>query len=497
MNSAAPENIVMFSAEAMPYVKVGGLADVVGALPKFLIRFGAKVTLVLPAYRAISHHKFSKVRPESLEPFDVPMGRDSIRSTALMTREGEMEVVFLSGGGYFSREGIYDDPETKEGYPDNMERYIFFIRAGLEVLRRRGRPVDVIHCHDSQTALLPGLLTTVYREDPLFARTGTLLTIHNLAYQSIYPSECLTLAGIGADHFYPSSPFEFWGKVNSLKAGIETADRINTVSPTYALEIQTDPEFGYGLEGVLRGRRDDLSGILNGIDYEEWNPETDPLIPANYSAADMTGKRTCKLELLREFGLKPLSERTPLIGIVSRLADQKGFDIIGASMKELADLNLQMVVLGTGQQRYHELLKRFSTSFPNRVAVKFGFDNALAHRIEAGADMFLMPSRYEPCGLSQLYSLRYGTVPIVRATGGLADTVSNFDFPENSGTGFTFQEYSSRSMMTALRRALVVFEDPVQWGEITQRGMGQNWSWEGPARRYVDLYRQIRQQRNA
>jgi len=499
MKSESSLNIVMFSAEAAPYVKVGGLADVVGALSRSLARFGGRVALVLPAYQAISSNSFGIGPSETVIPFDVPMARETVRSSALETRTcgGSLEVYFVSGGDYFAREGIYHDPVTKEGFPDNMERYVFFMRAGLELLRRRGRRVDIIHCHDTQTALIPGLLRTVYRDDALFLRTGTLLTIHNLAYQSVYPKECLALAGIGAQHFYPFSPFEYWGQVNLLKAGIECSDRINTVSPTYALEIQSNPEYGCGLEGILKERSHNLSGILNGIDYDEWNPETDPLIPENYSAADLAGKKTCKKELLEAFGLKPLSERTPLIGIVSRLADQKGFDLIGASMKEFANLNLQMVVLGTGQRRYHELLRQFSTRFPDRVAVRLGFDNRLAHMIEAGADMFLMPSRYEPCGLNQLYSLRYGTVPIVRSTGGLADTVSNFDILDNSGTGFTFKEYSARSMMIAVRRALMVYEDPTQWREIVVRDMSQNWSWEKPTRQYMNLYRQIYQQKHS
>jgi starch synthase len=498
MESEAFLNIVIFSAEATPYVKVGGLADVVGALSRMLARLGTKVTLVLPAYQAINSAGFA-IRPsEAITPFDVPLAGETVRASALETLGDKgMDVYFVSGGDYFARQGIYDNPATGEGYPDNMERYIFFVRAGLELLRRRGERVDVIHCHDAQTALIPGLLQTVYQDDALFSSTGTLLTIHNLAYQSVYPKECLALTGIEPHHFYPSSPYEYWGKVNCLKAGIETADRINTVSQTYALEIQSDPEYGCGLEGVLKRRSQDLSGIINGIDYSEWNPETDPLIPAHYSAEDLAGKETCKKELLSAFGLKPIPERAPLVGIVSRLADQKGFDLIGSSMEQLADLNLQMVVLGAGRHKYHKLLQHICTRFPERFAVRFGFDNPLAHMIEAGADMFLMPSRYEPCGLNQLYSLRYGTVPIVRSTGGLADTVTNFDILNNSGTGFTFQEYSPRSMMLALRRALMVYEDPIQWEELAVRGMLQNWSWEKPAREYLRLYRQICQKRQA
>ncbi len=489
------KHIVMYSAEAVPYVKVGGLADVVGALPRMLKRSGARVTVVLPAYRKIAPEKFG-IRPSStVPPFDVRLGGKSVRVEVAQAEVPDtgVSVFFLGGGGYFDRDGIYDDPVTKEGYPDNMHRFGFYAKAGLELLRRLEQRPDVIHCHDSQTALIPGLLRTIYRDDPFFTGIGCLFTIHNLAYQGLYEPEILKWVGIDAGFFYPMSPFEFWGKVNFMKVGIECADLINTVSETYAREIQSGAEFGYGLEGILKRRAADLSGIVNGIDLDEWNPETDALIPARYSAQNPAGKAVCKSALLQSMGLPQRRGKVPLIGIISRLADQKGFDLIGEAMEMIASQDLQMVVLGTGQLKYHELFQLFSARYPDRIAVKLAFDNRLAHLIEAGADMFLMPSKYEPCGLNQLYSLRYGTVPIVRATGGLADTIVDYEIKSDRGTGFVFKNYAVADMMTALERALVVFADSERWRRLILRDMSQRWSWEESALHYMKLYEKIQQ----
>jgi starch synthase len=494
MPQQKPLTIAMFSAEAVPYAKVGGLADVVGALPKALENLGARLTLVLPAYKAI-HNDTHDIRPcESVPGLDIEMGAGRVHAEIFRTRipGTSVDVLFIGCGHYFDRDGIYDDPAAKEGYLDNMERFTFFMKAGIALLGRLGQPFDIIHCHDSQTALIPGLIRTVHGADPFFARTGTLFTIHNLAYQGLYPREALYWAGIDYRHFYHASPFEFWGQVNFMKAGIELSDKINTVSKTYAAEIQSGPEFGCGLEGVLKTRKADLYGIVNGIDYEAWDPETDPWIPAHFSSRDLSGKAACKDDLLKYLGLPRSGKRIPLIGIVSRLADQKGFDLISEAIEEIAVLDLQMVVLGTGQQKYHELFHNIAARYPLKIGLKLGFDNALAHRIEAGCDMFLMPSKYEPCGLNQLYSLRYGTVPIVRATGGLADTVINFDARDGSGTGFSFVPYSAGEMMACIRRALSVYAEPERWKELIVRAMSQDWSWESSAQQYLDLYEELR-----
>jgi starch synthase len=335
------------------------------------------------------------------------------------------------------------------------------------------------------------MLRVNHADQPFFSRVRTLLTIHNIAYQGICSRDSLDYAGIDSSNFHPMSPFEYWGNVNFLKAGIELADGLNTVSKTYANEIQTDPELGMGLEGILIKRYKDFSGIINGIDYSEWNPETDPLIPARYSIYDLSGKGKCKKHLLQYFGLPQLRRRVPLIGIVSRLADQKGFDLIEESIQGMAALDLQLVVLGTGQKKYHDLFERIVAKYPQKIAARFSFDNRLAHMIEAGCDMFLMPSKFEPCGLNQLYSFRYGTIPIVRATGGLADTVIPYHDHDTTGTGFSFSEYASGAMMTAIKQALIAYADPDRWLDLTKRVMSQDWSWNKSAAQYVQLYQSI------
>jgi starch synthase len=484
-------HVVMFASEAFPYAKVGGLADVIGVLPKKEAKLGAKVTVIIPAYKSIHHNKHD-IRPyEPVPDFDVILGSRVDRAEVFHTRMPDADVdVFLIGcPSYFYRDGVYDDPYWKEAYRDNLQRFVFFMKAGLELVEWLQSPVDVIHCHDWQTGLIPGLLSTTLRDHAFFSKTGTLLTIHNVAYQGVFPREALFWAGIDSRLFFPMSPFEFWGKVNFLKVGIKFSDLINTVSDTYAEEIQSSYEYGYGLEGVLRERRGDLSGIVNGIDYEEWNPETDPWIPAHFSQHDLSGKARCKSELLRCFGLP--QSGGPLIGMVSRLVDQKGFDLIERSIDEIAGLDLQIIVLGTGQHKYQAMLRRIAALHPQKIAVKIAFDHKLAHLVEAGCDMFLMPSRYEPCGLGQLYSLRYGTVPIVRATGGLADTVADYDLYTDTGTGFSFIKYSAQEMLTAIKRALIVYSDPRRWEELARRGMSQDWSWERSAARYMELYDKI------
>jgi len=488
-----PLSIVQVAAEAHPFVKVGGLGDVVGALPKALEKLGVRPAILIPAYKSIHHDEFS-IRPyDPIPRFDVPMGAGSVIAEIYHTLvPGTGIEVFLVGcANYFFRDGIYDDPLTREGYLDNMERYIFFVKAGLSFLQRLGRRVDIIHCHDSQAALIPGLLQFNHRRDPIFERAGSLFTIHNLAYQGIYPKESLYWAGIDLRHFYYTSPFEFWGKVNFMKAGIQTADLLNTVSETYALEVQSTSEFGHGLEGVLRSRSRDLVGIVNGIDYVDWDPETDPALPAHYSSRDLSGKRICKSELLKQYGLPQEGDQVPLIGMVSRLADQKGLDLIAEAMEELVKCNLKIVFLGRGQQRYQDLLHYFASRHPRKVGTRIDFDNNLAHRIYAGCDMFLMPSRYEPCGLNQLISLRYGTVPIVRATGGLVDTVQDHSIDSGSGTGFRFESYSAGDMMNSIHRGLALYSDPVRWKQMVHRGMSQDWSWEESARNYMHLYERI------
>jgi starch synthase len=500
MSQDKPLKVVMFSAESVPYVKVGGLADVVGALAAVLGRQGVQVQLIIPAYKSIHHHRHNFSPYPELPGFEMNLGinRVFVEVFHATMPNSAVEVFLIGGGNYFFRDGVYDDPFTREGYRDNMERYIFFMKAGMELLLRLGRAVDVVHCHDSQTGLVPGLLRTDYGHSPLLSRTGVLFTIHNLAYQSIYPREALALAGVDEwRYFHPSSPFEFWNKVNCMKAGIEFADLINTVSETYALEIQSGPEYGYGLEGVLRRRSMDLSGIVNGIDYSEWNPETDACLPAHFSSPEQPGKAACREMVRSAFGLPHLPGRVPLVGIVSRLAAQKGFDLIEAAIDRIARLDLQMVVLGTGQHEYHRMLHMLASRYPDKFGFQPGFNNALGHQIIAGSDILLMPSHYEPCGLNQLYGLRYGTVPVVRATGGLVDTVTDYDQKPGSGTGFSFRHYTPDDLLDALQRALRAYGDPASWTELARRGMAQDWSWEKSAKKYILLYETIRNRKTA
>jgi len=483
--------VVMIAAEATPYAKVGGLGDVVGALPRALEQLGLELAIMIPAYGNNSSVALRGAPCIQVSGFDVPMDSSVEHAEIFQTRmDGtRIDVYQIASQRYFQRDGIYDDPSTKEGYLDNMERFLFFMKASVELIQRLGTPFDIIHCHDSHTALVPGLIDSRYGGSRAFSGIGTLFTIHNLAYQGLYPKEALDFAGIPPVYFYPNSPFEYWNQVNFMKAGIEIADKVNTVSPTYSEEIQASSEMGLGLEGVLLKRKADLSGIINGIDYEEWDPTTDPLIPACFSEKDFSGKGKCKEHLLNYFNLSRSKERVPLIGIVSRLADQKGFDLIAEAIDDITSLNLKMVILGTGQQQYHDLFRSIAARYPGKIGVQLTFDNAMAHRIEAGCDMFLMPSKYEPCGLNQLYSFRYGTIPIVRKTGGLADTVIPYD--QKNSTGFSFSEYSSREMLGCIKQALEIFSDETCWRDLMVRAMRQDWSWSNSAKQYKRLYRSI------
>ena len=479
----------MIAAEAAPYVKVGGLGDVVGALPRSLEKQGAKVTVIIPAYGIVTDELFRIEPCRDIPGFDVALGDFTEYASVFRTVMPETDVaVYLIGSRrYFERDGVYDDPSTGESYTDNMERYVFFMKAALELILRLPEPFDIIHCHDYHTGLIPGFIRENYGNTEKLAGARTVFTIHNIAYQGNYPREVLDLAGIPQRRFYPFSPFEFWGRVNFMKVGIELADEVTTVSPTYAEEIQR-PDLGFGLQDVLHNRRTHLHGIINGIDYAEWNPEADPLIAAHFSSKKLSGKAVCKRDILKYFNLGKGrgQKRVPLIGIISRLANQKGFDLIAEAIHMIAELDMYMVILGTGQQYYNDLVSNIAARYPEKIAARLVFDNPLGHKIEAGCDMFLMPSRYEPCGLNQLYSMRYGTIPIVYRTGGLADTVIPYD--GKNGTGFSFTEYSAEALTRSIREAISVYSNPPTWKKLVQRAMAEDWSWENSAQRYIALY---------
>jgi starch synthase len=397
---------------------------------------------------------------------------------------------FIEYPPFFDREALYGS--SAGDYPDNAERFALFCRAVLEASKIVGVP-DIFHCHDWQAALVPVLLRTQYAEDPAFRDAAIVFTIHNMGYQGLFPPDTLPLLMLPWDLF-TISKLEFFGNVNFLKGALVYSDFINTVSRRYSQEIQTT-EFGFGLEGVLRGRSSTVTGILNGVDYDEWSPETDKFIVARYSSRDLTGKSICKEDLLAAFDMTSADSRLPVIGIVSRFAAQKGFDLIAQVMERLAREEMIIVALGNGDKPYEDMFLRLAKQFPQKIAVKVAYDNAIAHKIEAGSDMFLMPSRYEPCGLNQIYSLKYGTVPIVRATGGLDDTIEHWDARTGKGTGFKFTDYSGEVLLLTVKEALRAFRDQGSWQQLMRNGMNKDFSWNASAKEYVRVYERARQLR--
>jgi starch synthase len=482
-------HIAFAASECVPFSKTGGLADVIGALPPALVNLGHKVTVFLPHYRQTKLENPRVVIPSITVPFDDRYRFCSVLDGGL--RSG-VQFYFIDYPPFFDRDALYG---TALGdYHDNAERFALFSRAVLEATKILGAP-DVLHCHDWQTALVPILLKTLYDEDPAFATTPCVFTIHNLGYQGLFPAEILPLLMLPWDLF-TMSKLEFYGKINFLKGAISMADFITTVSRKYAQEIQT-AEYGFGLEGVLRARGNTIAGILNAVDYVAWNPETDPFIAAHYSAKDLDGKAQCKADLLKELGL-PSDTSSPVVGTVSRFVAQKGFDLIQQVADRLALEDVILVVLGSGQKEYEDMFRRLNKQFPQKVSVKIAYDDRLAHKIEAGSDIYLMPSHYEPCGLNQIYSLKYGTVPVVRAVGGLEDTVEQFDPRTQKGTGFKFREYTGEAMLDTLRAAVALYRsDQNAWQTLMRNGMAQDYSWSSAARDYVKIYeraRQIKQQ---
>ena len=477
--------ILFVASEGLPFSKTGGLADVVEALPKALVATGHEVAVVLPRYRG------NKASAVVLPSLTIPMG-DALRFPAIADGAvvAGVRYYFVDDPEYFDRAQLY--AAQGKDYPDNAERFAEFSKAAIEVAKHVWPP-DVIHCHDWQAALVPVLLRTLYASDPLLRGVPVVFTVHNMGYHGLFPREILRRVGL-PEKLFQMDALEFYGKVNYLKGGLVFADYVTTVSRKYAQEIQT-PEYGHGLDGVMRRRADRLRGILNGVDYAAWSPEEDAFTAARYSANDLSGKRQCKKDLLEEFKLPAKQLSRPLVGIVSRFADQKGFDLIAQVARELLEEDLAIVALGTGEPKYEALFRELPARFPEKVGVKIGFDNALAHKIEAGADMFLMPSRYEPCGLNQIYSLRYGTIPVVRATGGLDDTIEPFDPKTGSGTGFKFESYDGPALLACVRQALGVYRDDKAWRKLQATGMAKDFSWKVSAAEYVRLYHAARKAR--
>jgi len=480
--------IAFVSSEVVPFSKTGGLADISGALPKFLEKLGHKVSVFTPLYKAVK----DKFRPRKTgRAVSVPVGTDLVKGEIWQGTlpDSKVPVYFISHDAYYYRDGLYGD--AKGDYSDNCSRFVFFSRAVIEAIRALGLEPDVIHSNDWQAGLIPVYSKLAYAGDAGISRAANVYTIHNLGYQGLFWHWDMPIINIGWEHFNYKE-LEFFNKINLVKGGIVFSDTITTVSPTYAKEIQSDEELGAGLRGVLKERTKDLVGILNGIDYAEWSPEVDALIPSKYSLAGMSGKAICKKELQGEanFLKKPA---VPLIGMITRLVDQKGLDLLAAVAEQLMAEDLQLVVLGTGLEKYHKLLTQIAAKYPKKAAAFLKFDNRLAHWIEAGADIFLMPSRYEPSGLNQLYSLKYGTVPVVRATGGLADTITDAaDAAVRAGkaNGFSFAPYEANELLRTVRRALAAYHDATLWQQLVTTGMKQDWSWNRSATEYVAMYKE-------
>ncbi len=475
--------VAFVASEGVPFSKTGGLADVVGALPKALAVLGHEVEVILPRYRVTAA---GPAVPHA-QSLTLPLGIGFKFATAQDGgRAHQVQTFLIDCPEYFDRDGLYQ--QNGADFPDNAHRFAAFSMATLEFLKRQTAPPDIIHCHDWETALVPIYLRNLYVGDKFFGATSVVLTIHNMGYQGIFPPHFLPQIGLHAGLFTIDG-LEYYGNINLLKGGIIFSDFITTVSRKYAEEIQT-PEFGYGLEGVVRAHSARLRGILNGVDYEEWDPATDKLLAAHYSPADLKGKAACKKALLQKMGVAAPAPARPVIGIISRFASQKGFDLIAAIAEQLAALDAYIVVLGSGEQKFEDLFREMALKHPDKVLVKIAYDNALAHLIEAGSDMFLMPSRYEPCGLNQIYSLKYGAVPVVRATGGLDDTIEPFD--GKAGTGFKFDEYSPQALLGAIQAALEAYKAGKAWRSLMLNGMKKDFSWAASARAYSQIYETLR-----
>ncbi|HEV3141236.1 MAG TPA: glycogen synthase GlgA [Vicinamibacterales bacterium] len=483
----APE-VLLIGSEAQPFAKTGGLADVMGALPSALARAGWKATVAIPKYRGAGSTDAGRL----VETFPVTVGGFT-RDVGFFDAElpDGARALLVDCPDLYDREQLYAVDNVD--YSDNARRFAMLVRAALEFAGRRGKGPGVVHAHDWQAGLAPVYLRSMYASHPILAETPTVFTIHNLAYQGLFAADWLPRLDLGWEQL-GIDRMEFWGKISFMKGGINDADVITTVSPRYAREIQT-PDLGFGFDGVIARRRADLVGVLNGIDTREWDPATDRFLPHAYSADDLGGKAAAKGEVLRRFAVSTVDAletmSRPLIGMVSRMVDQKGFDLLAEVADELPQLDASFVILGTGEARYQTMWTTLAAEHPDRIGARIGFDEELAHLIEAGADIFLMPSQFEPCGLNQMYSMRYGTVPVVHAVGGLADTVVDYAPRRPKATGFVFEEYTPAALMDALSRALTLFADQRKWRTLQAAGMRQDFSWDRSAAEYVKIYERL------
>jgi len=475
-------NIVILTPEMMPYAKTGGLADVTGSLAKELKVLGHEVTAVIPAYQCLDLKKWNfRVAIQNL---DVPIGSQKETGRVLEAAgDGGVKVYAIDHPEFFKRDGLYG--KSMGDYPDNDRRFTFYQRGVLETLKILNVEPDVIHCHDWQTGLIPVYLKTLEAKTPNFKKARTVFTVHNLRYQGNFPPDSLPLTGLGWEE-YKFEKLEFYGKVSFLKGGLVYADAVTTVSNRYAEQIRT-AEFGYGFDGVLNARKGPYYGVLNGIDFREWNPETDPDIVAQYSLKKIDKKWINKNALQKEDDFK-VDPKIPLVGMISRLVDQKGVDILISAMEKFPKMGIQFVLLGTGEERYHKVLREIAKSHKGHIGVHIVFDAKMAKRIYAGSDILVLPSYYEPCGLAQMIALRFGTIPVVRATGGLADTIEEYDPKKAKGNGFLFEEYTSEAFLEALERALRTFHQEKDWQRLVRNAMACDFSWTASAKKYLQIF---------
>jgi len=487
--------ILFITSEVVPFVKTGGLADVSSSLPQKLQELGHQVRIVVPKYGAIDERKFKIHEVVRLKDLTTQIGKKevvySLRSSFLVGAKTRVQLYFLDNDEYFgSRRSLYADPISGKDYPDNDERFILLAKSVFELISKLGWIPDIIHCNDWQGGLIPLYLKTLFKDDPLFESIRTVFTLHNLAFKGEFPKSNFVNTGL-PDKYNSEKELLHNGKVSFLKSGIQYADVITTVSNTYAKEICKVKEMSNGLINVLKSRSKDMHGILNGIDNSVWNPEKDKQIAKKYTIKNIEGKLENKKALLENFGLE-YEEGKPVIAMISRLIDDKGLDLVHKAFKDLMKLDAQFILLGTGEKKYHTFFEKAIAKYPNKFAAYLGFDDHLAHLIEAGADMFLMPSKVEPCGLNQMYSLVYGTVPIVRETGGLADTVINYDEKTGSGSGFVFKAYEGKAMLDEIKRAIKIYNlEPKAWLKIIKTGMKSNFTWLNSSKVYVDLYKKV------
>ena len=480
------------ASEATPFVKTGGLADVAGSLPLALRHLGADVRVGIPFYSA-AKEKVPDAR-KMVSDLAVPLGNRVLPCDVFFneTEEG-LPVYFFDQDAFFAREHLYGTPGGD--FPDNLERFAFFNHAALLFAKSVGFGFDIVHCHDWQTGLVPAYMATVYGLDSFFSPAASVFTIHNVGYQGLFPKDLFPLSGLPPNAYHPDG-VEYWESMSLLKAGIQYATIITTVSPSYGREIQT-PDFGMGMEGILQHRSSDLFGILNGVDYSGWDPADDKYTKAPYGPQDLKGKQICKKALIKEMGLKKDLSSRPILAMIARLVPQKGYDLLFDIAEEVLAKHVGLVVLAAGDKEYQKRLNRLVENNPGRMAAKIGFDEPLAHRIMAGADILLVPSRYEPCGLTQIYALKYGTVPVVRATGGLDDTIWQFDRATGEGNGFKFRLYQARDFADQVAAAIETFEDGAVWKKILLNGMKQDFSWKDSASQYLAIYHESLQRHRA